>query len=112
MSSIDSWASLVGDGWKNLILETHEKLVHLDPDYTILQIKEKFGTLRYYFLFSNGLDQITVRIMNDVVALAEDRSGFICEQCGRRAKLRCKNLWYFTACFECVPFNPEFDKED
>lgn len=112
MNDIDTWLSSVGKGWNNLILDIHQKLLHLDPNYTILQIKEKFGTLRYYFLFSDGLDQITIRIMNDIVALAEDRSGFICEQCGRGARIRCKNHWYFTACFECVPFNPDFDKEE
>ena len=112
MSDINRWFSSVGEGWQNLILETHQKLLHLDPNYTISQIEEKFGTLRYYFDFSKGLDQMTVQIMNDIVALAEDRSGFTCEQCGRRAKLRCKNHWYYTACFDCVPFNPEFDKEE
>jgi hypothetical protein len=37
------------DPWYQLILDTHDKLLHLDPDYEISQIKEKFGTLTYYY---------------------------------------------------------------
>lgn len=35
--------------WEDLIIECHEELVKIDPNYTIFQIKEKFGGLRYYF---------------------------------------------------------------
>jgi hypothetical protein len=30
------------------IWELHGKLMVTDPDYTILQIKQKYGSLRYY----------------------------------------------------------------
>lgn len=39
----------VDDPWRKTILQLHEKLVHLDPDYQIDQIKEKFGELRFYY---------------------------------------------------------------
>ena len=37
-----------GEGWYKLILDCHSELLALDPDYKILQIKEKFNNLRYY----------------------------------------------------------------
>ena len=37
------------DPWRQLILDTHDRLLHLDPDYEITQLKEKFGSLTYYF---------------------------------------------------------------
>lgn len=33
---------------KDLLEEAHTRLVEVDPDYIIDQIKEKYGTLRYY----------------------------------------------------------------
>jgi NMD protein affecting ribosome stability and mRNA decay len=35
--------------WNDSVIECHEKLMKFDPNYSILQIKEKFGGLRYYF---------------------------------------------------------------
>jgi len=36
------------DGWINIIAECHSELLNIDKNYKIYQIKEKFGTLRYY----------------------------------------------------------------
>lgn len=38
-----------GPGWLQIVLECHAKLLEIDPDYKILQIKQKFNGLRYYF---------------------------------------------------------------
>jgi len=38
-----------GDDWRPVILETHSKLLAIDPAYRISQIKSKFGGLRYYY---------------------------------------------------------------
>ena len=46
----------VGKGWMPLVLECHRKLTALDPEYYIVQIKEKFGTLRYYCDSSGSKD--------------------------------------------------------
>lgn len=36
------------DGWIPLISDLYEKLLAIDPDFRIAQIKEKFGGLRFY----------------------------------------------------------------
>ena len=36
-------------GWYPLIIELDEKLAEICPNYEIHQVKEKFGTLRFYF---------------------------------------------------------------
>jgi hypothetical protein len=43
---IEQWA---GDDWYPIIEQTHERLTKLIPGYNILQIKDKFGGLRYYY---------------------------------------------------------------
>ena len=64
------------EGWYPLIIETHAKLMHLAPDYIIEQIKEKFGTLRYYWSVpeDSKYSDITLSIMSDVVKCAESSS--------------------------------------
>lgn len=43
-----SWI-YVRPGWYPLVVNTHKQVVKLLPNYEIHQIKEKYGTLRYYW---------------------------------------------------------------
>lgn len=36
------------EDWFPFIIDCHKELLAVDPNYTIFQIKEKFGGLRYY----------------------------------------------------------------
>ena len=36
-------------GWDEIIIKCHDELIALDPKYVPVQIKQKFGGLRYYF---------------------------------------------------------------
>jgi len=56
------------------------------------QIKEKFGTLRFYL--TCGTDK-----MHEYASMAEEMSSNRCEQCGKYGKLR-GNGWLYTACDE------------
>lgn len=38
-------------GWYPLVIELDQKLAEIEPNYTLHQVKEKFGTLRYYIGF-------------------------------------------------------------
>lgn len=46
----DGWGRWIGcgPGWYRLLVELDTQLAALDPDYRVQQVKEKFGTLRYY----------------------------------------------------------------
>jgi hypothetical protein len=57
------------DPLARIIIETHQKLKALDPDYRISQIKLKFGDLRYYF--SSNKTGETRDKMDEVVREAE-----------------------------------------
>ncbi len=41
------------EDWYPFIINCHKELHAIDANYTIFQIKEKFGGLRYYFTPSN-----------------------------------------------------------
>lgn len=72
-------------GWAGLILDTDAQLAKIDPDYKVLQIKQKFGRLRYYFKPSK--DSLLPK-MNRVTVKAESISGGVCEICGARGQVQ------------------------
>ncbi len=60
------------------------------PQLTAVQVKEKFGTLRFY---AYGGDEKT----SGMIELAEALSGRMCEECGASGKLT-KGGWIRTLC--------------
>lgn len=81
-----------GDGWFELIKELSEKLEPLGVE--ALQVKEKWGTLRFYL--TNATDEAW-----DLVEAAEEASESICEECGAPGKMRDEHLWVLTLCDQC-----------
>jgi hypothetical protein len=65
----------------------------LIPQVTLDQVKEKFGTLRFYY---SGGDDIT----DGMVRMAESMSGVTCEECGNVGERR-GGGWVHTYCTPC-----------
>jgi hypothetical protein len=63
------------------------------PQVTLDQVKEKFGTLRFYY--SGGDDYIS-----GMVSLAESMTGVTCESCGNVGERR-GGGWIHTYCTPC-----------
>lgn len=90
-----------GDGWEPLIRELSEKLQaevdKMPPEekesFVVEQVKEKFGTLRYYV--SHYTDKI-----NDLIQEAEEKSAVTCENCGAPGK-QYEGGWILTQCDGC-----------
>jgi hypothetical protein len=96
-----------GAGWKDIIDRTHDKLKYIDPDYTIAQIKEKFGGLRYYYNQSVEYGSLASVIMDDIVRAAEHEASRTCELCGAnkssdKVEIRVHKYWYFGYCHSCA----------
>ena len=98
-------------GWDWILEDLERKLTYLDPDYELYQVKEKFGTLRFYYGIHG--DKIIQDIARDIVRIAEQESASTCETCGsssriatdtvkydKTVKLRTKN-WWATRCDTC-----------
>ena len=82
------------DGWLDLVVELHRKLLP-NPNYRIAQVKEKFGGLRFYV---DGLTDAE----QELVDAAEQESYGICQQCGSRDDVEMRNYgWYATLCAAC-----------
>ena len=77
-------------GWMDMVIELTEKCLKLQPDLQILQIKSKFGGLRFYV--GSALNEV-----HDLIDEAENKSYSLCEECGMPAKS--VNLgWVYTVC--------------
>ena len=95
------WGFEVGDGWFNIVNQLMGNIQHhidwknrneeVVPQVTLDQVKEKFGSLRFYI--TGGDDYI-----HGMVTMAETMSGVTCEVCGNIGesnggpwiKVRCK----------------------
>jgi hypothetical protein len=87
----------VSQGWNQLIKDLISDLIKMGWNREVIQVKEKFGTLRFYI--NEGTDDIHRRI-----AKAEIESATICEATGKPGKLRTDIGWHRTLCDE------EYDK--
>ncbi len=88
----------VGEGWYGILEWLNEELAKLDPNYKISQIKEKFGTLRFYA--DPTADCTDTDKFYALIDEAENKSEKTCESCGKPGKLGGKG-WVSVACEEC-----------
>ena len=108
------WGFECSDGWYNIIntlcfqIQNHidwknsqrEKLLKSNPhdidipdevsQVVAVQVKEKFGTLRFY---ADGGDDKT----DGMIRMAEAMSAVTCETCGSPGEMRGRS-WFYTAC--------------
>lgn len=89
-------------GWEKIILEFCEKMQnyldsHKEEEFSIFQVKEKFGSIRFYAVA--GL-KIYDDIQN-IVHVLEKESGKTCMVCGKSAKTVEINGHIVTLCEDC-----------
>ncbi len=93
----------VGNGWRGILLRLHEQIVAIDPGYSVVQVKEKFGGLRVYLRYVPGMDDNTGREqIRDAVWAAEEESYRTCEDCGKPGVKRESRRWIRTLCDTCA----------
>jgi hypothetical protein len=87
-------------GWIDLVVKLDEELNLIVPDYTISQVKDKCGGLRFYVgTYTRGfLNEDTVARANDLIAQAEHASFSICTTCGAPATHDENNVVAGTRC--------------
>ncbi len=101
----------IGDGWYQLIRDMCGEIAAAYEaegaavDLVVDQVKEKYGTLRFYYGFdrqpdgsgpSSALHEKVARIVDDY----EEKSAQICELCGKPGSLRKDLDWMLTLCDE------------
>ncbi|KXO92879.1 MULTISPECIES: hypothetical protein [Tsukamurella] len=82
-------------GWYPIIIDLDRKLSAIDPSYQLVQVKEKFGGLRYYVEFEPDR---TRPGFGDLIRAAERRSERTCEECGAEGAPSHRGSWARTLC--------------
>jgi hypothetical protein len=82
-----------GDGWFNILDRLSKALTDLDEDVVAVQVKEKYGTLRFYITGGSI-------IADNLIDRAEIESARTCEACGESGKMRNVGHWLRTLCIE------------
>ena len=81
----------IGKGWHPIVKHLIEDLIELGWDKQVVQVKEKFGGLRFYI--NDGSREI-----HDRISEAEKLSHETCEICGEQGEMRTDIGWYSTLC--------------
>jgi len=80
---------------ENMSEPTKRKVPRKIPQPKVLQIKEKFGTLRVYLTNSNTF-------IEAAIYMAEVMSSIMCEECGGNTQTNYDSGWAYTRCQSCV----------
>ena len=114
------WGFECGNGWFNILDQLMSNIQHhidwnnqnFEKGYkqykqvthvTLDQVKEKFGTLRFYY--TGGDD-----VIDGMVRMAESMSGVTCEECGNVGESR-GGGWVHTYCTPCEIKREEASKK-
>jgi len=86
-----SWGFATEDGWLDLIYELSQKVALADPQCEATQVKQKYGSLRFY---TDGCNEDANKLIHE----AEEKSYHICEVCGKTGIIRNDLPWIRTLC--------------
>jgi hypothetical protein len=93
---------ICADGWRPIIESAVDLIVAAAPMARIVEMKEKFGTLRIYCETPPAVTAAVDRI----VAAAEEQSGRTCEICGNAGVLYDVADWLATRCVAHAHLRP------
>lgn len=119
ITSYNHWGIECGDGWYDLIYDLctaitkRYELEGMPVDITVLQVKEKFAALRFYYEHKgsprpkpdNSDDDKTKNLRKDIAEIVrsyEKKSASVCEKCGAEGEPRKSRSGYVcTLCESC-----------
>jgi hypothetical protein len=91
--------------WKKFLKLPFMRMWHPYTGFQVEQVKEKFGTLRFYV--SGYTDEI-----HEFIHMAEELSYITCEKCGATTAKQRGRGWIYTACKDCVKDPFDYTKEE
>jgi hypothetical protein len=87
----------IGLGWDEIVYNLTKDIIEIFPEIQVVQVKEKFGGLRYYY------DTATKEVynkVNELISEAEKLAYRTCEFCGKPGHMT-NYGWMLTLCDEC-----------
>jgi hypothetical protein len=109
MQTCMAWGMEVGEGWYDLLDTSMARIQYLcdlftkdnDKEVQLIanQIKEKFGTLRFYYSIIGATD-LQCDILSCIISQAERISEQTCEITGKHGHTCVSCGWYKVLCYE------------
>lgn len=96
------------DGWYELLYNLCDEIneiylnYEIEPNITVNQVKEKFGTLKFYYSIPSDTDINLVNEIDEVVDRYSRKSEVTCEVCGQQGKLRQDTVRWEVLCDSCL----------
>lgn len=109
MQTCMAWGMECGDGWYNLLEECFKKLQYFcdlaskdgkEVQVIADQIKEKYGTLRFYYHVTGDATNTECDIIDDIVTEADRKSKYTCEETGEDGTVCHQGSWLKTLCYK------------
>lgn len=88
-----------GEGWDDIVEKLTDMVIALEPKIKIVQVKEKFGGLRYYVEHDEDCSPEICSKVRYLIECAEDAAERTCEVCGKDGKIGGKT-WLSCRCVE------------
>lgn len=101
------WGITCGNGWYKLIDGLCAGIVRIDAAVEAVQVKEKFGGLRFY---TGGIAKKNSDAIWDLIRKAEEESLKTCEICGSKKDISQTRGWVRTLCTKCMEKGRKFYK--
>lgn len=103
-----TWGFEHGDGWYHLVDELSSRVDRYNV--VAIQVKEKFGGLRFYYQGPPGMSDKNSEIVENIVDIYENLSYHTCEICGNAGVHRDEGGWMETLCTKC--YNKKYGVEE
>lgn len=99
------WGLQISAGWTTIVEDMCQKIDFLlqaapDAEFEVIQVKEKFAALCFYYRLNGAPDQV-LEAVRQVVDATERASTETCELCGALGQLTVRNYWMSTRCSRC-----------
>jgi hypothetical protein len=87
----------IGPGWIPIIVELDKALAEITPNYELVQVKEKFGGLRYY-IDAGDVNKDNYDAVYALIGSAEKTAAVTCDECGEAGSMIKTGSWYHISC--------------
>lgn len=91
-----------GDGWFDIIDSLCEVLEGFGVETTAVQVKEKYGGLRFYHDGLRAEDEKRQEMAAGAIQMAQNMSFNVCEICGGSGEVHQQDGWYHVRCESCL----------
>lgn len=87
-----------GNGWFPVIYKLSADIAKITTDISVVQIKEKFGELRYYYSWPETVTEEQNDAIRALVEAAVEQCSAVCEECGAPAQITDQDRWWVCLC--------------